>query len=146
MTCTVSLEGVQSFGGDETRALALLKVVLNDVEYDWKAFVPENTDLQTFMDTIGPIVEAEILAKEQLWQNLTPKTKTIDIFGTGPVEVPIEKSEIVCPSIPDYYALRRTEYPHMGDQLDAFWKGPNSSEYSAMLQKIEAVKQKYPKP
>jgi hypothetical protein len=42
---SISLEGLMSPGGDETRALALLKVEHNGLTYDWQAFVPPNTDL-----------------------------------------------------------------------------------------------------
>jgi hypothetical protein len=57
--------------------------------------------------------------------------------------VPIEKSEIVRPDMPDYYAKRRAEYPSLGDQLDALWKGGPAQV--AMQEKIAAVKAKYPK-
>jgi hypothetical protein len=42
-----------------------------------------------------------------------------------------------------YKAQRAKEYPPIGDQLDALWKG--GAEAEAMLAKVQAVKQKYPK-
>lgn len=42
-----------------------------------------------------------------------------------------------------YIAKRSAEYPPIGDQLDALWKG--GAEAEAMLAKVQAVKQKYPK-
>ena len=42
-----------------------------------------------------------------------------------------------------YIAKRASEYPPIGDQLDALWKG--GAEAEAMLAKIQAVKQKFPK-
>lgn len=42
-----------------------------------------------------------------------------------------------------YKALRAAEYPSIGDQLDALWKG--GAEAEAMLAKVQAVKTKYPK-
>ena len=42
-----------------------------------------------------------------------------------------------------YKAQRAAEYPPIGDQLDALWKG--GAEAEAMLAKVQAVKQKYPK-
>ena len=42
-----------------------------------------------------------------------------------------------------YIAKRAAEYPPIGDQLDALWKG--GAEAEAMLAKVQAVKQKYPK-
>ena len=65
---------------------------------------------------------------------------------TGQItEAPISKEEIVKPSIPDYYALRRSEYPSLGDQLDAVWKGTASQAFLDMQAKIALVKAKYPK-
>ena len=42
-----------------------------------------------------------------------------------------------------YIAKRAAEYPSIGDQLDALWKG--GAEAEAMLAKVQAVKNKYPK-
>jgi hypothetical protein len=42
-----------------------------------------------------------------------------------------------------YIAKRVAEYPPIGDQLDALWKG--GAEAEAMLAKVQAVKQKFPK-
>ena len=43
----------------------------------------------------------------------------------------------------EYIAKRAAEYPPIGDQLDALWKG--GAEAEAMLAKVQAVKAKYPK-
>ena len=46
---------------------------------------------------------------------------------------------------PDTYKYNRVkEYPSIGDQLDALWKGGDAAE--EMLAKVQAVKTKYPKP
>ena len=42
-----------------------------------------------------------------------------------------------------YISKRATEYPSIGDQLDALWKGGVAAE--EMLAKVQAVKLKYPK-
>jgi hypothetical protein len=42
-----------------------------------------------------------------------------------------------------YIAKRVAEYPSIGDQLDALWKGGNAA--AEMLAKVQAVKVKYPK-
>ena len=42
-----------------------------------------------------------------------------------------------------YKAKRAAEYPPIGDQLDALWKG--GAEAEAMLAKVQAIKAKYPK-
>jgi len=43
----------------------------------------------------------------------------------------------------EYQRQRLVEYPPIGDQLDALWKG--GAEAEAMLAKVQAVKAKYPK-
>jgi len=42
-----------------------------------------------------------------------------------------------------YAQKRAAEYPPIGDQLDALWKGGAAAE--EMLVKVQAVKNKYPK-
>ena len=42
-----------------------------------------------------------------------------------------------------YIAKRSAEYPPIGDQLDALWKGGEAA--AEMLAKVQAVKAKYPK-
>jgi len=141
---SISLEGLMSPGGDETRALALLKVEHNGLTYDWQAGVPPNTGLTTFMAQSETAIKAQIDAKEAAWAALTPKTREVTDPITGETTtVPIEKSEIVRPDIPDYYAKRRAEYPSLGDQLDALWKGGEAQ--ANMQAQIAAVKAKYPK-
>ena len=43
-----------------------------------------------------------------------------------------------------YAKSRAAEYPPIGDQLDALWKGGDAA--TAMLAQVQAVKAKYPKP
>lgn len=141
---SISLEGIVSLGGNETRALAHLKIEHNNQTYEWQAFVPPNTDLTSFMSQSEATIKTQIDAKEAEWAALTPKTRNINDPLTGETKtVPIEKSEIVRPDIPDYYAKRRSEYPSIGDQLDALWRG--GSAHTEMLAQIAAIKTKYPK-
>jgi hypothetical protein len=42
-----------------------------------------------------------------------------------------------------YVSKRQSEYPTIGDQLDALWKGGDAQ--TEMLAKVMAVKAKYPK-
>lgn len=141
---SIALEGLMSPGGDETRALALLKVAHNGLTYDWQAFVPPNTDLTTFIAQSEATIKTQIDVKEAAWTALTPKTREVIDPLTGEAKtVPIEKSEIVRPDIPDYYAKRRAEYPSLGDQLDAMWKGGDAQ--TAMQAQIAVIKAKYPK-
>jgi hypothetical protein len=44
----------------------------------------------------------------------------------------------------EYQRQRAPEYPSITDQLDAIWKGGDA--YDAMLAKVMAIKDKYPKP
>jgi hypothetical protein len=43
-----------------------------------------------------------------------------------------------------YVEYRKSEYPPIGDQLDALWKGGDAA--AEMLAQVQAVKAKYPKP
>jgi len=43
-----------------------------------------------------------------------------------------------------YQRNRAAEYPPIGDQLDALWKGGDAA--TVMLAQVQAVKAKYPKP
>ena len=141
---SISLEGLMSPGGDETRALAMVKVEHNGQTYDWQMFIPEGVSLSEYVTNAEATVKAQIDAKEAAWTALTPKTREIEDPMTGEtITQDIPKDEIVRPDIPDYYAKRRAEYPSIGDQLDAFWKGGDAA--TAMLAKIQAVKDKYPK-
>ena len=141
---SISLEGLATPGGNENRALAYIKVAHNGLTYDWQTFVPPNTDLTTFMAQSEAAIKAQIDAKEAAWAALTPKTREVTDPITGETTtVPIEKSEIVRPDIPDYYAKRRAEYPTIGDQLDALWKGGEAQ--ANMFDAIVAIKNKYPK-
>jgi len=47
-------------------------------------------------------------------------------------------------NIKEYQRQRVPEYPSIGDQLDAIWKGGDA--YDTMLAKVMAIKDKYPKP
>lgn len=141
---SISLEGLMSPGGDETRALAMVKVEHNGQTYDWQMFIPEGVSLSEYVTNAEATIKAQIDAKEAEWEALTPKTREIEDPMTGETTTQdIPKDEIVRPDIPDYYARRRAEYPSIGDQLDAFWKGGDAA--TAMLAKIQAVKDKYPK-
>jgi len=143
---SVALGGLQSGIQNEERAIALISVVRNNQRYDWQVFVPPNApDIGTFIAQVTPSVYADIDAKEAAWAALEPKTRTVtDPFTGQTTEVPIDKSEVVRPEIPDYYAKRRAEYPPLGEQLDAVWKGGEAA--AEMQARIQAIKQKYPKP
>jgi len=59
---------------------------------------------------------------------------------------PVAYDEAVVQAYMDAYAYiakRQAEYPPIGDQLDALWKGGDAA--AEMLAKVQAVKTKYPK-
>lgn len=144
---SVSLTGLGSGGPNEERALASLVVEHNGQTYDWGIYIPTNidVDLGTFIQSKEADIYADIDAKESEWNALTPKTREIMSPETREnITVDIDKSEIVHPDIPDYYAKRRTEYPSLAEQLDAMWKSGDAAV--VMANKIKAIKDKYPKP
>lgn len=59
---------------------------------------------------------------------------------------PVSYNETVVQAYIDahsYIGKRQSEYPSIGDQLDAIWKGGDAQ--TEMLAKVMAVKAKYPK-
>ena len=79
---------------------------------------------------------------------LYPQVVTVD-DGTGAFDKDGNKVEIDLAAVnawqdPNAYKTKRAaEYPPIGDQLDALWKG--GAEAEAMLAKVQAVKTKFPK-
>ena len=142
---TIALGGLQSNIEGEERALAHISVEHKGQTYDWLLFIPQGEYFADYLNASTARIGAEIDAKEAEWAALDPKTREVEDPETGEtISVAIDKSEIVRPDIPDYYAKRRAEYPSLGDQMDAFWKGGAAAEQ--MVAKIQAIKQKYPKP
>jgi len=59
-------------------------------------------------------------------------------------EVAYDKSAVEAYVVSQAYIAKRVaEYPSIGDQLDAIWKGGDAA--AEMLAKVQAVKDKYPK-
>jgi hypothetical protein len=148
---TVELKGIFTPPAPETRDIAHIEVVHNGNTYNWMAYTSQGVGIAESLASMETRIYDEIDYKEAQWQALEPKTKTVrsppnPLTGEGTIVVDIAKEEIVKPDYPDYYALRRNEYPPVGDQLGAFAKGIDSQEYQDMLLKIQAVKDKYPKP
>ena len=80
---------------------------------------------------------------------LYPTVVTIDdtagAFDAEGNQVVIDESLVNAWVDPDTYKYNRVkEYPSIGDQLDALWKGGEAA--AEMLAKVQAVKTKYPKP
>ena len=66
------------------------------------------------------------------------------LLPEGCVQITEDEAEALRPKyVPTYKDLRAKEYPPIGDQLDALWKGGDAA--TEMLAKVQAVKNKYPK-
>jgi hypothetical protein len=79
---------------------------------------------------------------------LYPTVVTIDdgagAFDKDGNQVEIDLAAVNAWVDPDAYKFARVkEYPSIGDQLDALWKGGDAA--AEMLAKVQAVKAKYPK-
>jgi hypothetical protein len=80
---------------------------------------------------------------------LYPQVVTVD-DGAGAFDAQGNKVEIDTAAVnawvnPNAYKTQRAvEYPPIGDQLDALWKGGDAA--TEMLAKVQAVKAQYPKP
>ena len=146
MAISISLEGLRSFNNEEDRSLADIKVEYNNNIYDWQIYIPSNVSISEYLESKKTAIQADIDNKEAIWNEMTNKTRVIENSITGEsFVVDIDKSEVVKADVPDYYAKRRAEYPSIGDQLGALWKGANSIEFTSMIETINQIKLKYPK-
>ena len=79
-----------------------------------------------------------------LYSNVVTVDDGTGAFDKDGVKVEIDMDLVNAWVDPDAYkAKRRAEYPPIGDQLDALWKGGDAA--AEMLVKVQAVKTKYPK-
>jgi hypothetical protein len=144
---TVELKGIFTPPAPETRDIAHIEVVHNGNTYNWMVYTTQGVDIADSLASMETRIYAEIDYKEAQWAALEPKTRIeLNRITMEETVVDIAKEEVVKPDYPDYYALRRNEYPVMGDQLGGISKGIDSVEYQDILTKIQAVKDKYPKP
>jgi hypothetical protein len=144
---TVELKGIFTPPAPETRDIAHIEVVHNGNTYNWMVYTTQGVDIADSLASMETRIYAEIDYKEAQWAALEPKTRIeFNRITMEETVVDIAKEEVVKPDYPDYYALRRNEYPVMGDQLGGISKGIDSAEYQDVLTKIQAVKDKYPKP
>jgi len=78
---------------------------------------------------------------------LYPQVKNIDgnvAYDAEGNQVEIDLAAVNAWIDPEAYKYKRAaEYPPIGDQLDALWKGGDAA--AEMLAKVQAVKAKYPK-
>ena len=80
-----------------------------------------------------------------LYSNVVKIDDTEGAFDAQGNKVEIDLASVNAWVDPDTYKYNRVkEYPSIGDQLDALWKGGDAA--AEMLAKVQAVKTKYPKP
>jgi hypothetical protein len=81
----------------------------------------------------------------KLYPQVVSVDDTAGAFDANGNQVTIDESLVNAWVDPDTYKYNRVaEYPSIGDQLDALWKGGDAA--AEMLAKVQAVKTKYPKP
>jgi hypothetical protein len=144
----ILFKGLKTLEAPEDRGLIFIDVEYNNNIYDWHLFIPANRigDINGFIDDSIDFVKNDIDTKESIWESMEKQRIEIDPFTNEEIVINIDKSEIVKPDFPDYYMKRRVEYPSIGEQLDAIWKGQNSSDFENMKNKILYVKESNPKP
>jgi hypothetical protein len=80
-----------------------------------------------------------------LYPTVVTVNDTTGAFDAQGNKVEIDMTAVNAWIDPDTYKYNRVaEYPSIGDQLDALWKGGDAA--AEMLAKVQAVKTKYPKP
>jgi hypothetical protein len=80
------------------------------------------------------------------WTLRGEELEWVDTIQTKPTEEELQAEIIRLQTQYDaneYQRKRANEYPPIGDQLDALWKGGDAA--AEMLAKVQAVKTKYPK-
>jgi hypothetical protein len=144
----VSLKGLKTMEAPEDRGLLFIDVEYNNTNYDWHLFIPSDriTDISGFIEDSLEFIKDDIDTKESQWDSMDKQRVGLDPFTNEEIVINIDKSEIVKPDFPDYYMKRRTEYPSIGEQLDALWKGEDSPDYISVKNKVLGVKQSNPKP
>lgn len=79
-----------------------------------------------------------------LYPNVVSVDDTAGAFDKDGNKVEIDLSLVNSwKDVEAYKYARASEYPPIGDQLDALWKGGEAA--AEMLAKVQAVKAKYPK-
>lgn len=84
------------------RQLINVEIFYNSEKYDWMVYTPfcNGQLLMDYLNTNAFIYENDIVTKEAIWA-VTPRTKEIDDGMGNIIVVPVLKSEIVKPTIPD---------------------------------------------
>lgn len=145
---SIQIYGLAPSTSEDDRTTILVDVVYNDENYKWQIRMPNNFkgSFSDFVNVNSEKIYNDIQTKLDAWAT-HPKTKKIVTIDDNdlPTEitVAITKEEIVKPTYPDYYVLRKKEYPSIFEQLDCLWKDDVS--VAEMKEKILEIKAKYPK-
>lgn len=133
---------------NDDRSLANVEINYNDNIYNWKIYIPSKvSNIDSYLQSIENSIFEDIQQKENIWSNMTEEEKIINTIDPETNETIIRtliKEDVVKPQIPDNYAIRKSMYPSIGDQLDAYWAGPDSPKYQNMLEIIQNIKTSYP--
>jgi hypothetical protein len=124
----LEIKGIVSNLLNDERLKVIVGVPIADANYDWFVLVPPEQDWQAYVAENEAVIIADVTAKIAEWETTDKETPLADY---------------VQPEYPDYWAHRKNEYPSIGQQLDALWKG--GQEASAMKATVQSVKDKYPK-
>lgn len=89
------------------------------------------------------IIDAVMILRPGTYWNLRGDVLEQAEDGTPRVTIPTWEEINAVLEANSYVELRRSEYPTVGDQLDAIWKGGQAAD--EMRTKILAVKAKFPK-
>lgn len=123
-------------------------VTINGVTKTVDTGLPSNVHAVQWYDGKGKVEYTDQEAK--YIDTIEPFIDIVDAFNALPVP-----DEYLPEEPKTYDALRRAEYPSVGDQLDAIWKiidqflgidGIENTDAKSMLGTIKDVKAKYPKP
>jgi hypothetical protein len=95
------------------------------------------TKLQAILSLV-PGAEVTVRGEEVEWYNPSTAPVTDAEINAEVTRLQVEYDA------KEYSRKRAPEYPPIGDQLDALWKGGDAA--AEMLAKVRAVKTKYPKP
>jgi hypothetical protein len=125
----IELAGIESNLLNDERMKVNIDVIIDGVAYKWFVLLLSETDFNAYLSANEQAIKTKVRAKIYEWEN-------------GDRSIPI--TEYVQPEYPDYWVHRKLEYPSMGQQLDALWKG--GQDAAAMKQAVQDVKDKYPKP
>jgi hypothetical protein len=144
----IVLKSLSSNLPNDDRCLANIEVNYNNIIYNWAVFIPNNiSNIDEYIESIENSIFQDIQQKEDLWMSMTEEEKIIstnDPLMNTQISYVLNKEDVVKPTIPDNYAIRKSLYPPLEEQLDAYWAGSGSSKYKEMFETIKNIKKNHP--